>query len=400
MTVRPGILRFAQRDKLRILLLMAHAGGGHRSVSMALKDALLRVGPEGTEVVVADLLALGRPSLLEPAVRLYGPVIRHAPALYGGVYHVSEHPLVYPALRAATHDTFTHGLERLINNEQPAAVVSVYPLANRPLLDALEGLSYPAPAIAVVTELVSIHPSWAEEGFAHWATATDEARDAVLRFGVEPDRVSRFGLPVDSRFGRVDSEPKALRLEMGLDPERATVLVMAGAEGAARFGRLVPAIASASPEAQLIVVCGNNRRAEKRLTGLHLPVAVKFFGFVNTMPQLMHAADVVVTKGGPTSIAEALASGRPMVVFDALPGQEEGNPEFVERHGVGFDGRTVAGVRVAVRRLVSDEPLREAMAARAGAMARPDAAEDTARMVLRLAGAPPLVSDLSPASAL
>ena len=134
--------------------------------------------------MVADLLALGRPSLIDPAVRLYGPVIRHAPALYGGVYHLSEHPLLYPALRASTHDTFTAGLKRLIAAEQPAAVVSVYPLANRPLLDALAELGSPAPAIAVVTELVTVHPSWAEAGLDHWATATEEAREALLRCGV------------------------------------------------------------------------------------------------------------------------------------------------------------------------------------------------------------------------
>ena len=102
------------------------------------------------------------------------------------------------------------------------------------------------------------------------------------------------------------------------------------------------------------------------------------------MPEMMHAADVIVTKGGVSTIAEALASGRPVVVAKELPVQEAGNPRFVEAHGIGFDGRSPRGTLEALRRLAANPAERQAMAARARPLARPNAADAIARMILGL----------------
>lgn len=367
---------------MRVLILSANAGGGHRAVSRAVGQALQRLG---AEVTVADLFGPGPPSLLDPVVRLYGPMIRLAPAIYGGVYHLSDHPLVYEALIGQTRIRFRRRLRELIASQRPAAIVSAYPVYNRALLDTLKGLGDPAPAVALVTELVTVHRSWAERGFSRWSVATSAVQDALIRLGVSPGRVACPGLPVDERFGRVAATPREVRVRLGLDPDRPAVLVVGGAEGAGRLERLVPALAAASPESQLMVVCGNNRRARAQLEGLPLYAPAVIYGFVENMPELMHAADIVLTKGGPQTIAETLASGRPIVVFDSLPGQEEGNAEFVERHGAGVDGRSLSQALKAVRRLVARPEERAAMAARARALARPHAAQATAEAVLGIA---------------
>lgn len=370
-------------NRQRILILSANAGGGHRAVSRAVSQALERLG---ADVSVVDLFHPGwPPSLLDPLVRLYGPMIRLVPNLYGDLYHLSDQPLVYKAVIPQTRIRFHRRLRELIAGEEPAAIVSAYPIYNHALLKTLKRMGSPAPAIPLVTELVTVHRSWAEPGFAHWVVATDEAQDALQRLGVPAARVSVHGLPVDERFGRVARSPRELRRDLGLDPDRPTVLVVGGAEGAGRLERLVPALAAASPEAQLIVVCGLNRKAREQLEELPMHTPAVILGFVDNMPQLMHAADILLTKGGPQTIAEGLASGRPIVVFDSLPGQEEGNAEFVERHGVGIDGRSLGQALEAVRRLVRNPAQREAMAARAAAMARPDAAQTTAETILAVA---------------
>jgi len=215
--------------------------------------------------------------------------------------------------------------------------------------------------------------------------ATQEAREALLALSVPEDRIVCPGIPVDERFGRVSRSPQEIRRELALDPNRPTVLVVGGAEGAGRLERLVPPLAGACPQSQLIVVCGHNRRAREQLEELRLHAPAAVLDFVDNMPELMHAADVVLTKGGPQTIAECLASGRPIVVFESLPGQEEGNAEYVARHGAGVDGRSHAQALEAVRRLLGNPKEREAMAARARALARPDAAETTAGEVLAMA---------------
>jgi 1,2-diacylglycerol 3-beta-galactosyltransferase len=51
---------------------------------------------------------------------------------------------------------------------------------------------------------------------------------------------------------------------------------------------------------------------------------------------MMIAADVVVTKAGPSTVMEALNCGRPLLLSGAIPGQEVGNVDMVVEGGAGW----------------------------------------------------------------
>ena len=58
-------------------------------------------------------------------------------------------------------------------------------------------------------------------------------------------------------------------------------------------------------------------------------VTVQSLGFVTRMAEYMVAADVLVSKAGPGTIAEAASLSLPVMLTSFLPGQEEGNVDFV-----------------------------------------------------------------------
>jgi len=368
---------------MRILILMSHTGGGHRSVSLAVAGALQRQARGSVEPRIVDLFALGRPTLPDRLTRLYGPVIRYAPWFYGLVFHAVNRRMAYRVVAAEARRALLPKVRRLLAAERPDAIVSTHPLCNRVTLDALAGLGRTVPYVAVVTELVTVHRSWVEPEIACYTTATAEADAAVLAFGASPERVRRIGLPIDRRFGRVQAAPPEIRRGLGLDPNRLTLLIVGGGEGLG-VERWVRAIDGCGVDAQRIVVCGRNQRLAERLQRTPSTAEQRVLGFVDTMPELMHAADIVLTKGGPQSIVEAMVSGRPIIVTDRLPGQEEGNPEFVEAHRIGVDGRSVPRALAALRQLADSPAERTAMAARSRALAAPDAADHVARTVLDL----------------
>ncbi|KAL7473062.1 hypothetical protein ACHAXS_013438 [Conticribra weissflogii] len=64
-------------------------------------------------------------------------------------------------------------------------------------------------------------------------------------------------------------------------------------------------------------------------------VKVVGLGFVTKMAEYMVAADVLVTKAGPGTIAEAAALSLPVMLTSFLPGQEEGNVDYVVDGGFG-----------------------------------------------------------------
>jgi UDP-N-acetylglucosamine:LPS N-acetylglucosamine transferase len=64
-------------------------------------------------------------------------------------------------------------------------------------------------------------------------------------------------------------------------------------------------------------------------------VNVEPLGFVNNIAEYMVVADVLVSKAGPGTIAEAASLGLPVMLTSFLPGQEEGNVDFVVGGGFG-----------------------------------------------------------------
>ena len=99
------------------------------------------------------------------------------------------------------------------------------------------------------------------------------------------------------------------------------------------------------------------------------------------MPDLMRAADVLVTKAGPGTIAEALNAGLPIILYAKLPGQEDGNVSFVVEERLGVWAPSPARVVRALTRWVCKPDVRGRFAANCRRAARPEAARQIARAI-------------------
>src|SRR2546423_15374240 len=106
------------------------------------------------------------------------------------------------------------------------------------------------------------------------------------------------------------------------------------------------------------------------------------FGFVDYMPDLMRACDLVVTKAGPGAIAEALATGLPLVITGFLPGQESPNVDFVVGSRIGAFAPKEEDLLDEVRVMAEGGPTWRGMSAKGGDMAPPHPASGIARECL------------------
>jgi 1,2-diacylglycerol 3-beta-galactosyltransferase len=199
--------------------------------------------------------------------------------------------------------------------------------------------------------------------------------------------VVQRGLPIRKAFwqGRTPLGSKQqLRAKLGLDGDTATCVVVGGGDGMGDIVSVSAAVADAlgarEGASQLAIVCGRNEVARAELSARAWPsnVAVQVLGFVSEMEQWMGAADVLVTKAGPGTIAEAAAMGLPCVLSSFLPGQEEGNVDFVADAGFGALHEAPAEIGDAVRAWLDDPIMLDRMAAAATKAARPEATSDIA----------------------
>ncbi|GAC1437566.1 MAG: glycosyltransferase [Chloroflexota bacterium] len=333
-----------------VLVLTAHTGAGHRSVARVVAEETRTLACACVSPHVADVFALASgPSPIETIVQKgYGAAIVHAPVVWGAVYHATRPRPVYGALTAALGQAALRRVELLLAAHQPRLVVATHPLAlwlaGAAVRRLQAGSGTRPPLWAMVTDLVSLHPAWVGTGktVERYLVGCPEGAHALRRLGVREGAITVTGLPVDRRFAALSANS---RPREGL----ASVLVVGGGEGAGGIVAVARRIAAAHPWLRLTVVCGRNQRAYAQLRevlGGRPEIAIH--GYVDDMPALMAEADVVVTKGGSVTIAEAVAAGRPPLLMEMLPGQEAGNAALVAQRGAGIGAR---GPRRVVRAL-------------------------------------------------
>lgn len=369
---------------MRVFIAMSYTGGGHRAMSAAIDEALRQQFGTDVDVEIDDVFDVGSQSAFERVTLLYGPVIRIAPWFYGWLYHSINHPRRYGTFSRFSWQATRNKFSRMLERNPPDVVVNTHPLANRPILDAVQESGRKVPVVASVSELVSVHVSWVDPRLDVLNTGTPESFSRVVSWGADARRVRCLGLPVDARFASVEPSPAELREAMGLDPQRFTALLIGGGEGAGGLEAIVREIQGTDLDVQLVVVCGHNKRLRQRLERASLRTPTFVLGFVKTIPELMHAADVVVTKGGPQTIAEALVASRPVVLTQTLPGQEEGNGAFVEGRGVGFGPGPVPRIVANLGRLVNNPDERCWMTANARRHGKPLAARQMAELIYQI----------------
>merc|ERR1712150_130952 len=112
-------------------------------------------------------------------------------------------------------------------------------------------------------------------------------------------------------------------------------------------------------------------------------VKVVGLGFINNMADYMTAADVLVSKAGPGTIAEAASVGLPIMLTSFLPGQEEGNVDFVleGKFGMYCSDSDPFGVADEVLNWLTNEDILQALSVAAKSKGAPDAAAEIVKSI-------------------
>jgi len=369
-----------------MLILTCDSGGGHRSVTDAIVGALGRLFPDKYRFHLADIMVDGFPFPLNKAGVLYGPVVNRLPRSWGLLWHATNgrnrSPLV---LRLVAPMAFNR-LASLLRTARPNIVVSTHPWANHIPAWLIQRLDWRPPLVTVVTDPINIHHWWLCPAVDLCLVPTDQARQKALQAGFAPSKVEIVGMPVSLGFAEDAPDRATLRKELGLAPDRITVLVVGGGDGMGNVFPVARTAAQSGLDIQLVIVTGRNDGLKTKLETAPWEVPTRVLGFVNNMPELMHLADLLVTKAGPSTIAEALSCGLPMLITGALRGQEEGNSEWVAETGAALLTKTPQELVAALRDLSRNGNGRLLrMGQKAREAAKPNAALHAARMIDRIA---------------
>lgn len=365
---------------------MSDTGGGHRASANALGEAFKQLHGQAIQCEGVDLFAEYAYWPLNQIPRMYRPLTDRYGWLWRWLWQAGERPAVWGATTAVLGAWHSVRFRRFVAEHPADLVLSVHPLLNHAPLREVRRLLPGTPFVTVVTDLATAHPVWYASGVDLLCAPCPEVQQAALTAGVPAHRIRLAGLPISLKFSEGRPDRAEARRQLGL-PDRPAVLITGGGEGMGQVESIVHAVVAGlkSVNGQAIVICGRNASLQRRLSGNKWSMPVHVRGFVEDMPIWMSAADCLVTKAGPGTIAEALACALPMVLSDFVPGQEEGNIEYVQDHGVGVYRADPAEIaRVVLDLLREGNPTTAVMREKARALARPRAALEIAELLSEL----------------
>lgn len=367
--------------KPHILFLFSDTGGGHRSAAQAIIEALNVYYPDKVTTEMLDFFVAYAPPPFDMAVTTYAPMAQ-VPDLWELGYKLSNgkyrskliQEVLWPYVRTAA--------ESLVKEHPCDLFLSVHPIINTPILRTL-GQDH-KPYIVVITDLVTTHAFWYNKNATLTLAPTEEAKQRGLDIGMAPESITVLGQPIADKFRHPPLPKTQLRKQLGWPEDLPVVLMVGGGEGMGPIEETVQAVERAHLDLMMAVIAGRNEPLKKSLEEAGMQTPHQIYGFVNNIPDLMNAADIIVTKAGPGTISEAFIAGLPIILYARMPGQEEGNVDYVVNKGAGVWAPYPENVVTTLRYWVENPGVRKKISATSKQLARPDASRDIAQKIIEI----------------
>ena len=316
---------------MKILILTAATGGGHLRASHAIQTYIERESPESKVSVVDALKSIS--SVLDKTVcDGYRVLATKTPKVFGQLYRKTNEESILSDLVTRFSSTFSRKLIPLMEEEKPDVVISTPPIATEMVSHLKSAGIVTAPLICLMTDY-GPHRAWIADRVDAYVVSNQGMVPEMEQMGVPRAKIYPFGIPVDNVFFTKGDKPALLR-RFGLEPGVPTVLIMAGSFGVANILKIYRSISQIDTRFQMVVITGRNRKLYSAFEEVipESPKKTKLVFFTDEVENYMHAADLLITKPGGLTVSEALACGIPLAVFDAIPGQEEDNADFLLTH--------------------------------------------------------------------
>jgi hypothetical protein len=343
---------------MKIHIVYHDAGGGHRNAAIALQTVIAAQNRDWQVELVqfqdlTDHLDILRKLTGIRIQQQYNILLQNGWTL-GSAYLLR--------ILQATIRVFHKPLVKLLENywrENPAdLLVSVIPHFNRQICESWTKVYPERPFVTIITDLADFPPHfWIEPIQEQYVIAgTEKAAEQARARGHDDSHVFQTsGMILRPDFYAEDnSDPVELRKQMGLQPDQATAMVLFGGHGSKVMLDITERLDAAGLPVQLILICGRNEKLAAKLRSRPWKMPVHIIGFTKEVHRLMRAADFLIGKPGPGSIAEAMVRKLPVLIERnawTMP-QERYNAEWVKEKGVGIVLKSFKDVASGVRQML------------------------------------------------
>ncbi|HEY0427799.1 MAG TPA: glycosyltransferase [Pyrinomonadaceae bacterium] len=360
-----------------VLLLTINNGAGHSRAAEAIAEAWSKNNPSIPARVV-EVSGLMSPLARFTHVTAYLWLVKNFPALWDKIDR-------YQKRQTQTSPAWFYRREcrklfKLAREIQPCAIVATEVGCCEIAALVKRDLQLKIPLVAVNVNY-DADRAWIQPEIDFYCLAADSIVRDFVELGARSEQIAAWGVPMQAEF-TTDFDRKKERWEVNkwldLPSGLPLILVAGGGEGIGRIEEIVEELLHANRSAAIVVLAGKNEKLKRncerlRKSSKHL----RILGWTNQVPQLLHAADVLISKLGNT-FDEACACGLPIIALPPPPGSERAQYELLEKLGIGCAVKTPAEAAQVAAELLKNRIDLERMRKNADEFARREAAANLA----------------------
>jgi UDP-N-acetylglucosamine:LPS N-acetylglucosamine transferase len=349
----------------KIHVIFHDAGGGHRNAAVALQTIAAQQGRDWQIELLQFQDLTDRLDVLRKltGIRIqqqYNIILQNGWTL-GSKYLLRVLQLTIRLL----HGPMVRLLKQYWREHPADLLVSVIPHFNREIFESWNAVYPGRPFVTLITDLADYPPRfWIEPIKEQYVIAgTERAAEQARAFGHDEAHIFQASAMIlrPDFYAEESVDAVDLRKEMGLQPDLPTAIVLFGGHGSKVMLYLAARLNKAGLPLQLILICGRNEDLAVKLRGRKWEIPVHVIGFTKQVHKLMRAADFLIGKPGPGSIAEAMVRKLPVLIECnawTLP-QERYNAEWVTEKRVGIVLHSFDEVLDGVRQMLEPAKLAE-----------------------------------------
>jgi processive 1,2-diacylglycerol beta-glucosyltransferase len=367
----------------RIILMYISEISGHHSATIAIEKAIKILSPQ-SEVMNLNAFNYTNPISEKIVNRIYMGVIKRIPKLWHYLY---DNPKVVKRLekiKTRIHNFNSPKLKSLFDKFNPDVILCTQAFPCGMVADFKKTYASCIPLIAVLTDYIP-HSYWVYEKIDYYISPSEEVAKRLINKGVAEEKIKVLGIPFDPKFNQETLKDKTIQ-KLGLNPKDPVVMIMGGGQGLGPIKTIVGSLEKTSLPLQEIIVTGSNKKLF-----FHLKRKIKrfkkkvlLFGYADNINELMSVSDVIISKPGGVTTAEALAKRVPMVIVKPIPGQEANNTAYLTKEGAAIKVNNPKRINFVIENLLTNTDKLKKLSEAAGRIGKPNASMDIARLSLNL----------------
>lgn len=367
----------------RIILMYISEISGHHSATLAIERALKILSPD-TEILNINAFNYTNPVSEKIVNRIYLGLIKRTPKIWDYLYDNPGVAKRIKKIKETIHRFNSPKLKNLFEKFKPDAVVCTQAFPCGMVADFKKTYNSRIPLIAVLTDYIP-HSYWIYDKVDYYITPAQEVMLRLVNKDVDPDKIKTLGIPFDPKFNQEVVKDEVIK-KFGLETGLPVILIMGGGQGLGPIKTIISCLEKVKLPFQEIIVTGTNAKLYnflKKKTSKYKK-RILIFEYIDNINELMDISDIIITKPGGITTAEALAKKVPMIIVRPIPGQEASNTDYLTEKGAAIKIDEPKHINLVIEDLLGNPAKLSVLGECAAAISKPNASLDIAKLLLGL----------------